>query len=868
MSNLLLTLLEACAQHKRHHEDDGEHHEESAERLKKCRKDLQSLSRVLPLIERTIAVPDRRRDDYRSVGSAPTASNDGDETSGRATGDTNENDVRHLCAVYRAIARDAFCPHAANVFFGGSDFTADEASASDVAIARGILPRILRLMRYWIVDPVREANAHLRIEERRTSLEEDVNAFYQEEDMGATVASLLNLLQGKKIRVSAINDLIDLANDLNTVEDSSVLFDPSLSRKHSGDNDNSMGKIRISVFTQLIGHLNEESSDDVVENKLHLSSRRSLLSLQLGVWTILYHFSPLDILDNDALQYAGKYSTNTGGYIDKVGLLNSLLAASRPILQLSSRGNLPENQIGTWVYSEDDVKIHSALVLRTKLVISGLLRCIVTAESSSKLSRGVRGDLSAPFLGGVFQNSGTVELALLSIETLKSHAVWNHSFYSDRLDCTRDNIEEQLSIMCSWSISNLVIFTILFPGNNLSSTDFWVHVFPYLVDCVPFIVDRYCRLQDHQKCLTRVVLRVLHVLLLRHGEAVTLFMNRCLAQGYFPYLFELASDSFESVSGPAISIINFLLEPSFHKASEIKNCFNEETTRDGPIHSHVSVHVDRDIGDANVDDQSKLLVQAGRKRRRLLDDNPCVSLRTEFRGASIYATLVHFIKEAVTKADDLISSVEKRLEMHSSRDGPKVVSLITVEDLPKLSFVSGLIRILMSLRSAMSSSAADDSIENAIGHLFVCLQNFSNVLASHEKNGGICHIEPRILLRSLSLIASVGHHAYRVETTPNQPKNYSERESITYCVMATLPLVNFNDSVELDDDVALDLWTKTESKAYCQKLCCHLCSVIGVTSMSPSDICLCRLVRDTSNLRISRECGAFLVDDVLPLSFR
>jgi hypothetical protein len=95
-----------------------------------------------------------------------------------------------------------------------------------------------------------------------------------------------------------------------------------------------------------------------------------------------------------------------------------------------------------------------------------------------------------------------------------------------------------------------------------------------------------------------------------------------------------------------------------------------------------------------------------------------------------------------------------------------------------------------------------------------------------------------------------------------------ERESITYCVMATLPLVNFNDSVELDDDVALALWTKTESKAYCQELCCHLCSVIGVTSMSPSDICLCRLVRDTSNLRISRECGAFLVDDVLPLRCR
>jgi hypothetical protein len=310
------------------------------------------------------------------------------------------------------------------------------------------------------------------------------------------------------------------------------------------------------------------------------------------------------------------------------------------------------------------------------------------------------------------------------------------------------------------------------------------------------------------------------------------------------------------------------LEPSFQEASEVKKCFNEETTRDDLIHSPVSVHGHRDIGDANVDGQSRSLAQVGRKRRRLLDDNPRFSLRTEFRGSSIYATLVHFVTDAVTKADDLISSVERRLKMNSSREGPKVVSLITVEDMPKLSSVSGLIRILMSLRSAMSSSATDDSIENAIGHLFVCLQHFSNILASHEKDGGICHIELRILRRSLSLIASVGHHAYRVEKTPNQPNNYLEREAITYCVMATLPLVNFNDSVELDDDVALALWTKAESKAYCQELCCHLCSVIGVTSMSPSDICLCGLVRDTSNLRISRECGAFLVDDVLPLSCR
>eukprot|EP00804_Cyclotella_cryptica_P008905 CCRYP_012021-RA/>CCRYP_012021-RA protein AED:0.02 eAED:0.02 QI:94/1/1/1/0.87/0.88/9/625/3358 len=866
--NLLLKLLEACAKHKRHHEHDDEHDEESAGYLKKCQHDLQSLSRVLPRMEQTIAAVDRRWDEYCLVICTASEMNDKPKTSARVAEITKEDDIRHLCALYRAIARGAFCPHAANFLFGGRDFTAKETNTSDVAIPRGILPRIIRLMKYLIMDPVREASAHLSMGDRTTSLEEHVKAFYQEEDIGATIASLLNLLQAKKLRISAINDLIDLANDLNAVGDSSVLFEPSLSCKDPDVKDCSGGKIRVSVFTELIGHFDEESNDDIMEAELHISSRRSLLSLQLGVWTVLYHLFPLYILDADTLKYCGKCSINTRKHIDKAGLLNSLLAAARPILQISSRGNLKENQIGAWIYSEDDIKIHSLLFLRTKLVISGLLRCIITSDSSSKLSKGVRGDLSTVLFGGVFQNSSAFELVLLSVETVKSHAVWNHSHNADNFDFTTDDIEEQLNTMYSWSVSTMVISTIVFPDNDPSATDLWVHAFPYLVDCIPFIVDRQYRLKDHQKCVTRVVLRVLHVLLLRHREAATLFINKCMAQGYFPYLFELACDSLESVSGPAVAIIGYLLDPSFHQVGEINKYFNGETYWDAPTAPAARLQSDCDIGNANVDDQSRSSAHLGRKRRRLLHDSPRNSLRTEVQGASIYAALFLFVKDGVRKADELISAVDGRLKLHSTSEGPKVISLITAEDLPKLYSVSGLIRILMSLRSAISSLSAVSTVEIAIGRLFLCLQNVCNILSSHEKAGGICHIEASILRRSLSLIACVGHHAYRVEKMPMKSSYYSERESITHCVMTSLPLIDANDVVELDDDSAFDLWTKPGSSAYCKKVCSHLCSVLGSKYVSSSDVCLCRLIRDTSNPRISRECGAFLLDDVVPLSGR
>lgn len=824
--NLLLKILEACAKHKRRHEHDDawaiaeRTNEQNDKRHAKCQQDLQSLARVLPRVEPTICVDGRWRDEYCLIGTTS-----GDEM--KIKEHSGEDDVRHLCALYRAIARGAFCPHAPQFLFGGqTDILSIErgSATDDVALAKGLLPRIMRLLGYLVHDPVRMATLPLR-SNGEASLGERVNAFYQEEDIGATIASLLSLLQDVKLRISAMQDLINLANDLTTVEESGFLFDPLLYQTKEQNNNGTESKIRLHVFGELTSHFDKQSGTET-ETTLHLSSRRSLLSLQLGILTTLQHFVPLD---GDTLCYSGKLTS--GDYIDKVGLLNSLMATTRPVLQISSR-TLHEDQTSGWVYSEIDANIHSRIILQTKLVVLGLLRTIV----GSALKR-------------------DVELSLLAIEAVKSHAAWNMKFYSENSDFSRDEIERQLNMLCSWSISNLLMSTLLFPDMDVSSDD-WVHTLPYLVDCIPLIG---CPTQLNVQHECRVVLRILHAFLHRHAKAVTLFMNRCLAQGYFPYLFKMAA-GIESVSGPAISIIVLLLESSLI----LRNTSDDKNTKFLCDALNSSPLADQN-GSETQGEEYRQPIQHVRKRRRLLDDGlDNMSTCEDVQGTSIQSILVHFVKDATTKADDIIAVVDQRVK-NRSQEGPKVFSLITQEDLPKLRDVSGVLMILLSLSALVSA----DSIENAIERLYTCIQKVSIILASHEKDGGICHIAPNTLKQVLSLLTRIGHHSYRIPMNPNtgnQPKHVSARESISYCVMATLSLIeDSEDSVKLEDDGAL---TEPENNGPCQHSCSRLCSVFGLKATPLSDICLCSLADHTLNLRLSRECESFLVDDVLPLECR
>ncbi len=79
-----------------------------------------------------------------------------------------EDDVSHICALYQAIARGAFCPLAASYLFGcdaksssngdkeGSNVKGD-LELNNAEMLQGIMPKILQLLCYLAMDPERVA---------------------------------------------------------------------------------------------------------------------------------------------------------------------------------------------------------------------------------------------------------------------------------------------------------------------------------------------------------------------------------------------------------------------------------------------------------------------------------------------------------------------------------------------------------------------------------------------------------------------------------------------------------------------------------------------------------------------------------------
>ena len=143
--------------------------------------------------------------------------------------DDDEDAVGHLCALYGAIARGSFCSHAFHYLFvrsSDNNYTTGrdgELVATDIDIANGILPRISKLLQYLAMDPMRVAFSPLPqqpLNNGTSTVEEAVKIYNGEEDLGATIAVLLNLLQDDHLRLAAVYDLINLSNDLCTIDES------------------------------------------------------------------------------------------------------------------------------------------------------------------------------------------------------------------------------------------------------------------------------------------------------------------------------------------------------------------------------------------------------------------------------------------------------------------------------------------------------------------------------------------------------------------------------------------------------------------------------------------------------------------------
>ena len=126
--------------------------------------------------------------------------------------DDDEDAVGHLCALYGAIARGSFCSHAFHYLFvrsSDNNYTTGrdgELVATDIDIANGILPRISKLLQYLAMDPMRVAFSPLPqqpLNNGTSTVEEAVKIYNGEEDLGATIAVLLNLLQDDHLRLAA-----------------------------------------------------------------------------------------------------------------------------------------------------------------------------------------------------------------------------------------------------------------------------------------------------------------------------------------------------------------------------------------------------------------------------------------------------------------------------------------------------------------------------------------------------------------------------------------------------------------------------------------------------------------------------------------
>ena len=215
--SLLLKLLEACAKHKRKHDQDKKDKKSSCsnnntleqQQQDWCHKELKSFQNIFPRLESTITARHTFSDEYQQQNC-----NNGDTNVRRGSSsilteiNDGEDAVGHICALYRAIARGSFCPHAYHYLFvsGNNKEVCNDGElvATDGNIAVGIMPRISKLLQALSLDPVRVALSP--IPEHISTLDESMQIYYGGEDVGATIATLLNMLQDDQLRLAAVYD--------------------------------------------------------------------------------------------------------------------------------------------------------------------------------------------------------------------------------------------------------------------------------------------------------------------------------------------------------------------------------------------------------------------------------------------------------------------------------------------------------------------------------------------------------------------------------------------------------------------------------------------------------------------------------------
>jgi hypothetical protein len=435
-------------------------------------------------------------------------------------------------------------------------------------------------------------------------------------------------------------------------------------------------------------------------------------------------------------------------------------------------------------------------------------------------------------------------------------------------------------------LSNFVASAILLPEYSSAPTtiayDVWSEALPLLADCIPVI-------PPESECIGGVVMRTIHFILLSSSgrgsgsfefldapppSFVENFANRCLARGHLPRLFRLMKGS-EPVSGPAISIVVALLLESYSGGPPTAADDLMETACSCAIVAS-EPRLGRDDGGeaaaAEVENAADptTTVRSGSKRRRLARRLEEDEWGPHPGASSMESAFAHAVSDALCDARRIAA---RRARVDEDRipigGGPNMISLVVETDARMLRGVTGVLRLLLSLRSRTTTTDGGEigpwrRTDEAISCLFRSVKFVSENLVRQRSEGVLVHVEPDVLHYALSSIVAVGFHACR-ELRESESIDYSSaREAISRCAITTLQMLDLDRAYEVEDDECSRMMARANTRGLCDGVCCRLVSIVGAIARPSSDICRCGLIRESSGHLVDE----FYVEDILPLSCR
>jgi hypothetical protein len=675
------------------------------------------------------------------------------------------------------------------------------------------------------------------------------------ESIGSTIASLLSLFTTYDVKLAACYDLLDLSDDLGTVDDADALFDPMTFAVSDGNTNEVNGQegiidggttttkdqIRIAIFgrvSTILGGMNFESSDQRLW--VCVCTRRSLLAVRLAAWTALRRFLPVILATLDGEEgYGMRGDIMLTRRRQRMELVDALLLSARntnlystvvspattsPTSAVDSIMEEESLMPSSWIYSSETVQIHTLLELRMNIAIVGVLMFI------TKSNEDIISDVPS---------SRRIDLALMAVEAVRCQlSSGTFSGQGRSLDHSNTSNREKrllyqyLSTTFASVLSNIVVATVLLPDSQASMS----YVLPFLVDCMSVIID--CKLSVDGESLCGTILQTIHIILSSSKPScIDHFGNRCLARGLLSLFLQLSRES-ERISGPAISIVALLFQRSLPTNEDIveTSCSCALISDDSPI-------------DKKSDES--LIALHGSKRRKLNKEDmlePCPV------GTSLQSALTHAISYALLARRRILA----RRDTHDEEritigNGPEVILLVNKEDVLQLRCVTGCLRLLLSLRGDGRSRPRTDE---AISRLFTCVQFVSENLIRQRIDNKLVHVEPDVLRAVLALIVKIGLHACRLPHIL-MSEHSSAREAISHCAISALQMSNFDDmACEINDDECSMMISKANASRLCSGKCCRLMSMVGAMArLYVDNVCLCGT-------------DDFISDDILPLSCR